>query len=73
MERTTKMRSRLTKFTQADAKRLFKAAVKAGVNVRVEFWPDGTIIASTVTGTTRLLPEDVNGDLDTWIKKHHAG
>jgi hypothetical protein len=41
------MPTRLTKFTQSDAKRLFKAAVKAGVNVRLEFHPDGTIVAIT--------------------------
>jgi hypothetical protein len=43
MERT--MRNRLGKFTQSDARRLFKAAVKAGVDVRLEYRPDGTIIA----------------------------
>jgi hypothetical protein len=45
MERTT-MDSRLAKFTQSDAKRLFKAAVKAVVDVRLEFRPDGMIIAT---------------------------
>jgi len=49
------MRSRLAKFTQSDAKRLFKAAVKAGVDVRLEFRPDGTIIA------TAHKPAEVDG------------
>jgi hypothetical protein len=40
------MRSRLANFTQSHAKRLFKAAAAAGVDVRVEFRPDGTIIAT---------------------------
>jgi hypothetical protein len=66
------MSRKSAKFTQTDANRLFRAAVKVGIEVRVEFRPDGTIIASTGNSTTRLLPEDVNGDLDTWIKKHHA-
>ena len=35
------------KFTQTDAQRLFKAAAKAGVTVRVEFRPDRTIIVTT--------------------------
>jgi hypothetical protein len=37
------------------AARLFKAAVKAGVNVRLEFRPDGTIIA------TAYKPAKVDG------------
>jgi hypothetical protein len=72
MERTTKMRSRLAKFTQSDAKRLFKAAVKAGVEVRLEFRPDGTIIASTISEATELTPNDADTDLDKWMTKHHA-
>lgn len=35
------------KFTQSDAERLFKAAAKAGVNVRVEFRSDRTIVVTT--------------------------
>jgi hypothetical protein len=35
------------KFTQSDAERLFKAAAKAGIKVRVEFRSDRTIIVST--------------------------
>jgi hypothetical protein len=38
------MPTRLANFTQAQAKRLFKAAVSAGVTV--EFRPDGTIVAT---------------------------
>jgi hypothetical protein len=40
------MPTRLAKFSQSDAKRLFKAAVSAGVDVTLEFRPDGTIIAT---------------------------
>ena len=35
------------KFTQSDAERLFKAAARAGVKVRVEFRSDRTIIVTT--------------------------
>jgi hypothetical protein len=54
-----RMRSRPANFTQSHAKRLFKAAAAAaaaaGVDVRVEFRPDGTIIA------TAHKPAEVNG------------
>jgi hypothetical protein len=46
-ESFSSMTSRPAKFTQSHANRLFKAAAKAGVNLRVEFHPDGTIIATT--------------------------
>jgi len=42
------MSSRPAKFTQSEVERLFKAAAKAGVNVRVEFRHEGTIIAITI-------------------------
>jgi hypothetical protein len=61
---------RLAKFTQSDAKRLFKAAANAGVNVRLEFRPDGTIIAVTGSAATELLPKEGISDLDKWMKKH---
>jgi hypothetical protein len=67
----TNMSNRPAKFTQSDAKRLFKAAANAGVNVRVEFHPDGTIIASTGNRVTELVPKDADTDLDKWMKKHH--
>ena len=51
----TKVGARFGKFTQSDAKRLFKAALNAGVDVRLEFRPDGTIIA------TARKPTDVGG------------
>ena len=35
------------KFTQSDAERLFKAAAKAGINVRVEFRSDHSIVVTT--------------------------
>lgn len=64
------MPARFSKFTQTDAKRLFKAAARAGVKVRVEFRPDGTIIATTESEAT--TPEHVDADLDTWMRKHNA-
>jgi hypothetical protein len=50
------------KFTQSDAQRLFKAAAKAGVSVRVEFRSDRTIIVTTdkpveVSGNDPLPPD----------------
>jgi hypothetical protein len=66
---TTTMSNGLAKFTQSDAERLFKAAANDGVDVRVEFRPDGTIIASTGNRITELVPNDA--DLDKWMKKHH--
>lgn len=50
------MAPRLRRFTQSDASRLFKAAVKAGVDVSLEFRLDGTIIA------TIGKPSQPNGD-----------
>jgi hypothetical protein len=61
------MPSRLAKFTQSEAKRLFKAAAMAGVNVRVEFRADGTIIA---TAGAAAPTADVDTDLDVWMKEH---
>jgi hypothetical protein len=65
------MSNRPARFTQSDAKRLFNAAANAGVNVRVEFHPDGTIIASIGNRVTELVPNDADTDLDKWMKKHH--
>ena len=39
------------KFTQSDAERLFKAAAKAGINVRVEFRSDHSIVVTTDKST----------------------
>lgn len=61
------MANRSTKFTQSDVKRLFKAAMSAGVRVRVEFHPDGTIVASTGEASASC---DRDTDLDKWMKKH---
>jgi hypothetical protein len=66
------MSSRRPKFTQSDARRLFQAAATAGVNLRVEFRPDGTIIASTGNGGALPVIDSLNVDLDEWMKKHHA-
>jgi hypothetical protein len=35
------------RFTEADIHRIFHAAVKAGVTVKLELRPDGTIVATT--------------------------
>jgi hypothetical protein len=43
------MSSRASRFTQAEANRLFKAAITAGVSVRLELQLDGTIVATTDT------------------------
>jgi hypothetical protein len=62
---------RRAKFTEADAKRLFRAAAKAGLNVRVEFRLDGTIVAFTDNTTTAATINNPN-ELDEWMKNHHA-
>jgi hypothetical protein len=64
------MSNRPLKFTQSDANRLFKAAANAGVNVRLEFRPDGTIVAMTGGAAIELLPKEGTSDLDKWMKKH---
>jgi hypothetical protein len=68
MERTTKMRSRHTKFTQA----LVKAAAEARVNVHLEYRPDGTIIACIGAKTINVHADDLETELDVWMRKHHA-
>jgi phosphopantetheine adenylyltransferase len=66
------MPRRTAKLLQSDAKRLFKAASEAGVNVRVEFRSDGTIVATTCSrGAIAAIAERAN-DLDEWMKTHHA-
>ena len=55
------------KFTQSDAERLFKAAARAGVNVRVEFRSDRTIIATT--GKPTDLNDDLPSDSPEEIRK----
>jgi hypothetical protein len=52
------------KFTQSDAERLFKAAAKAGVSVRVEFRSDRTIIATTAE--VSKTPSDNQEDRNEW-------
>jgi hypothetical protein len=54
------MPARFSKFTQTDAKRLFRAAANAGVNVRLEFRPDGTIIATTDNGASVVAASDTD-------------
>jgi hypothetical protein len=44
------------RFTQADLARIFKAAAKARVNVRVKFAPDGSITIATG------MPGKLSGD-----------
>jgi hypothetical protein len=55
-----RMRSRAGNITESHAKRLFKAAAAAGVDVTVEFRPDGTIVA-----TTRKPAEPDTADSDS--------
>ena len=57
------MSGRVAKFTQADYHRIFKAAEKAGLNVRIER-PNGTII--TTTGKSEENGNG-NGALDKWM------
>jgi hypothetical protein len=66
------MSNRPTKFTQSDAKRFFKAAAKAGVDVRLEFRPDGTVVATTNGAVSTVATDEAKNDLDSWMKKHHA-
>jgi hypothetical protein len=57
-------------FTQSQAISIFKAAAKAGLNVRVEFHSDGTIIASTSDPMTPNIQEprpETPGDLKKLI------
>lgn len=50
------------KFTQSDINRIFKAAKKTGVNVQVEFRPDGTMVATT----SRLGPNGEMIETNEW-------
>jgi glucose/arabinose dehydrogenase len=52
---------------------LFRAAANAGVNVRLEFRSDGTIIATTGSATSEPLPNETTSELDKWLRKHNAG
>jgi hypothetical protein len=62
--------SRPAKFTQAEIKRLFAAAAKAGVDLRLEIRPDGTLIVGCKT--TEVSPKCVDTELDEWMKARHA-
>jgi hypothetical protein len=57
------------KFTQSDAERLFKAAAKAGVSVRVEFRSDRTIIATTDKPSDLTGNDAVPSDSSEEIRK----
>jgi hypothetical protein len=37
--------TRPARYTEADVRRIFSAAAKAGLNVRIEITPDGKIVA----------------------------
>jgi hypothetical protein len=50
-------------------KRLFAAAAKAGVDLRLEIRPDGTLIVGCKT--TELSPICVDTELDKWMKARH--
>lgn len=56
--------------TQSFTKRLFEAAAKVGLNVRVEFHPDGTIVATTTTAPMLPVPDDAATELERWMKQH---
>jgi hypothetical protein len=58
------------KFTQSDATRLFKAAKKADVDVRIEL-PDGTVIATIGKVDTARTSEPMSADdlLHEWRRK----
>ena len=70
------MSRRVAKFTQSDAARIFKAARKAGVDVTVEFRPDGIIVATTGKAATVSAADEklsVDDELEQWRrKKIHA-
>lgn len=59
----------LAKFTQSDAERLFKAAAKAGVSVRVEFRSDRTIVVTTDKPAELSDHDRVPSDLPEEIRK----
>ena len=58
------------KFTQSDAERLFKAAAKAGINVRVEFRSDRSIVVTT-DKSADLANEPRPSDSPEEIRKLH--
>jgi hypothetical protein len=57
---------------QAFARRLFEAAAKVGVNVRMEFHPDGRVVATTTTAPMLPSSDNVSADLERWMRKQHA-
>jgi hypothetical protein len=57
---------------QSFAKRLFEAASKAGINVRVELHPDGMTVVTTTTGPMLPASDDADNELERWMRKHHA-
>jgi len=62
----------VAKFTQSDAGRIFKAARKAGVDVTVEFRPDGIIVATTGKAATVSAADEklsVDDELEQWRRK----
>ena len=66
------MTGRSTKLTEAKVTRLLKAARKADVSVRMEFRSDGTIIVTTGKTGDVSVQNNLNSDLDDWMKKNHA-
>ncbi len=67
IRQVTVMSNQSLRASKTEMKDLFKIAVKAGVGLRVEFHPDGTIIASTM----QSVPANADGDLDKWMREHH--
>jgi hypothetical protein len=58
--------------TEARVTRLLKAARKADVSVRMEFPSDGTVIMTTAKTGDVSVSNNLNSDLDAWMKKKHA-
>jgi hypothetical protein len=66
------MAKRPTNPAQSFAKRLFEAAAKAGVNVRVELHPDGMTVVTATTAPMLPASDDADIELERWMRKHHA-
>lgn len=63
---------KVASFTQAEIDRIFKAAEKTGLNVRIER-PDGTVITTTGKAETAVPVTTADDELEQWRrKKGHA-
>jgi len=57
------------KNTQAEYDRIFRAAVRAHVNVSIEYAPDGKINRVSTTGKASEANAEEVTDLDKWMAK----